>query len=97
MKHLEEIRKILELHKEIVRSKYGVKEIGIFGSYVRGEQGKKSDLDLLVEFERPVGLIEFVGLKNYFSDLFNIDVDLVMKRALRPRIGQRILKEAVYV
>lgn len=85
------------LHREEFRSKYGVKEIGVFGSYVRGEQGKTSDLDMLVEFERPVGLLEFVGFKNYLSDLFKVNVDLVMKRALRPRIGLRILKEVVYV
>ncbi len=97
MATLNEIKSILTLHKKEFQSKYGVKEIGVFGSYVRGEQGKTSDLDLLVEFERPVGLLEFIGLKNYLSDLLNVNVDLVMKKALRPRIGQKILKETVYV
>jgi predicted nucleotidyltransferase len=54
-------------------------------------------VDILVEFERPIGLIEFVGLKNHLSDLLGVEVDLVMKKALKARIGQRILSEVLYV
>ena len=97
MKRLEEIKKILVAHKDELRSKYGVETIGVFGSYIRGDQEDSSDIDILVEFERPVGLLEFVRLKNYLSDLCEVNVDLVMKKALRPRIGVRILKEVVYV
>jgi predicted nucleotidyltransferase len=97
LKVLGEIRKILELHKDELRRRYGVKEIGIFGSFVREEQKKTSDIDILVEFEKSVGLLEFVGLKNYLSDLLGVNVDLVMKKALKPRIGTRILSEVVYV
>lgn len=97
LKALGEIRKILELHKDELRRRYGVKEIGIFGSFVREEQKKTSDIDILVEFEKSVGLLEFVGLKNYLSDLLGVNVDLVMKKALKPRIGTRILSEVVYV
>jgi hypothetical protein len=96
-KTAEEIRRILEAHKEKLHQGYYVKEIGIFGSYLRGEQKKTSDVDILVEFERPIGLIEFVRLKNHLSDLLEVNVDLVMKKALRPRIGQRILSEVLYV
>lgn len=96
-KTVEEIRRILEAHKEELNRGYHVKEIGIFGSYIRGEQRETSDVDILVEFERPIGLIEFVKLKNYLSDLLGVNVDLVMKKALRPRIGQRILSEVLYV
>ncbi|OGW36766.1 MAG: nucleotidyltransferase [Nitrospirae bacterium RBG_13_39_12] len=97
MKTLEEIIKIIELNKDELRRKYAVKEIGVFGSFVREEQKIFSDVDILIEPEKPIGLFEFVGLKNYLSDLLEIKVDLVMKRALKPRIGKRILKEVVYV
>jgi predicted nucleotidyltransferase len=91
------IKEILESHKSELQRKYGVKEIGIFGSYVRREQTEMSDVDILVEFEKPTGLLEFVGLKNHLSDLFGMNVDLVMRKALKPRIGQRILSDVVYV
>jgi hypothetical protein len=94
---VEEIRKILEAQKEELNQKYHVQSVGIFGSYLRGEQKETSDVDILVEFERPIGLIEFVRLKNYLSDLLGVHVDLVMKKALKPRIGQQILREVLYV
>ena len=97
MKTIAEIMKMLESHRDDLREKYGVKEIGIFGSYVREEQKEISDVDILVEFERPLGLLSFVGLKNHLSDFLGVEVDLVMKRALKPRIGKRILEEVVYV
>jgi len=97
MKTKEEIRKILESHKDELRQKYCVREIGLFGSYVRGEQTETSDVDILVDFEKAVGLLEFVGLKNYLTDLLGVTVDLVMKRALKTRISERISNEVVYV
>jgi len=97
MKTVNEIRKILEFHKGEFKEKYGVKTIGIFGSYLRKEQTQTSDIDVLVEFEKPIGLLEFVGLKNHLSDLLEMHVDLVMKKALKPRIGRQILSEVVYV
>jgi uncharacterized protein len=96
-KSIEEIRKILQTHKEELHQMYQVKEIGIFGSFVTGEFKETSDVDILVEFWEPVGLIKFVKLKNYLSDLLGVYVDLVMKRALKPRISRRILAEVVYV
>jgi hypothetical protein len=96
-KTVEEIRGILEVHKAELHQKYHVKGVGIFGSYLRGEQKETSDVDILVEFEKPIGLIEFVSLKNYLSDLLGVNVDLVMKKALKPRIGRRILGEVLYV
>lgn len=71
--------------------------IGIFGSYVRGEQKRKSDLDLLVEFSDPPSLFKFVELEDFLSQKLGIKVDLVMKDALKPRIKDSILNEAVYV
>ena len=80
-----------------MQKKYKIKEIGIFGSYVRGEMNKKSDIDILVEYDEVPDLIVFIDLKYYLSDLFGIKVDLVMKSALKPNIGKRVLKEVVYL
>lgn len=93
----QEIKKILTLKKPELFARYSLKEIGIFGSYLSGDQKDSSDIDILVEYEKPVGLIEFVNLKNHLSDLLEMDVDLVMKKALKPNLGRRILREVVYV
>jgi predicted nucleotidyltransferase len=97
LRTVEEIKEILKSHKAELRSKYGVREIGIFGSDVKEEQKETSDLDILVEFEKALGLLEFVGLKNYLSDILGVHVDLVMRKALKPSIGKRVLGEVVYV
>lgn len=97
MKDVEEIKELLGEHKKILSENFKVKEIGLFGSYVRGDQRAASDLDLLVEFEETISLLKFVALERYLSELLGIKVDLVMKSALRPRIGQRILNEVVYL
>jgi predicted nucleotidyltransferase len=77
-----------ELEKE-----YNVIYIGIFGSYVRGEQEPESDLDILVEFSKSPTIFKFVHLENYLSDSLEVKVDLVMKNALKPNIGKHILNE----
>ncbi len=94
---VEKIKKILREHRDELCRKYGVREIGIFGSYVRGEQGKNSDIDILVEFipSGKMSLLEFVGLEIYLSELLETKVDLVEKKALKPRIGRHILAEVV--
>lgn len=97
MKTMKEIKRIIEANKERLRSNYSIKEIGIFGSFVRGSQNTKSDIDILVEFERPIGLFGFVRLKLELSDLLGCPVDLVMKTALKPRISRQILSEVIYV
>lgn len=97
MKPLNEIKNILDAHKKDLEKKYNVKEIGIFGSYVRGEQRKKSDLDILVEFSETPGLFTFVELEDYISEMLGMKIDLVMKDALKPHIGKHILKEVIYL
>ena len=94
-----EIKNILEKHKKELKEKYGVKDIGVFGSYVRNEEKETSDIDILIDFysDADMDLIKFVELEYYLSELLGIDVDLVMKTALKPRIGAHILKEVVYV
>lgn len=92
------IRQILQQHKSELKDRYGVKEIGVFGSYVRGKQNGRSDLDILVAFEADakMDLIRFVELEEYLSELLGVRVDLVMKSALKPRIGRQILREVIY-
>ncbi|MGR3174039.1 MAG: nucleotidyltransferase family protein [Candidatus Scalindua sp.] len=97
MKKLEELRTILLYHKEDLKDEYAVNEIGIFGSYTKEEQIETSDIDILVDFQKAIDLLTFVHLKNHLSELLNVNVDLVMKKALKPNIGQRILREVVYI
>jgi len=76
---------------------YGIKSIGIFGSYVRGQQKIKSDLDLLVEFDNtiPVSLFDIAGIEHELSCLVGVPVDLVERDAIRPALKKRIISEAV--
>ncbi len=97
MRKLNEIKRILAENKQEIINKFAVKEMGIFGSTLTDEQSKDSDIDILVEFSRPVGFIHFMRLENYLSDLLKIKVDLVTKDALKPYIGKIILEEVVYV
>src|SRR4030067_2741956 len=97
MKTLEEIKAELEQLKPALREKFKVKTIGVFGSYVRGEQKRGSDVDVLVEFEEPVGLFEFMALEFYLSDLLGVKGDLVSKKALKPYIGEYSQRDGVYV
>ncbi len=97
MKSITEIKSMLRTEKPSLMEKYNVKEIGIFGSFIRGEQDHKSDLDLIVEFAKPIGLLKFINLENYLRDLLGIKIDLVTKSALKPFIGERILQEVVYL
>ncbi|MDH5202469.1 MAG: nucleotidyltransferase family protein [Nitrospirota bacterium] len=82
---------------DILKSQYKVKEIGVFGSCVRGGQKKKSDIDILVEFKRTPDFFEFLRLEEYLEGILGTKVDLVTKGALKPYIGKHILKEVVYI
>jgi predicted nucleotidyltransferase len=97
MRDVDRVREILARNRGELRRRFKVKDIGVFGSYVRGEQKKKSDVDVLVEFEEPVGFFEFIALEDYLAGLLGVKVDLVSRKALKPRIGERILKEVVRV
>lgn len=93
----EEIARILRAHLPELGERYGVSSLGLFGSYVRGEQREHSDLDVLVEFDRTPTLFEFVDLQYHLSDLLGVKVDLVMKKTLKPALGRRILQEVMPV
>src|SRR4030065_173582 len=97
MKSLYEIRETLREQSPYLAEKYGVRIVGVFGSYVRQEQRPDSDLDLLIELDRPprISLIGLVELENYLSQLLGVKVDLAIKENLKKRIGIRILQEVV--
>ncbi len=96
MKSKEEILKTMKKELPYLKEKFKVKSIGIFGSYARGEQTKKSDIDMLVEFDVPVGFFKFIDLENYLSEKLRAKVDLVTPDALKPFIKPHIMQEAVY-
>ncbi len=83
--------------KKIISKEYSVKELGLFGSYSTDSQTKKSDIDILVEFNIVPGLFRFISLEEHLSKLFGKKVDLVRKKALRPELRKRILSEVIYV
>jgi uncharacterized protein len=93
----QEIIKIIRNKKPEMESRYGVQRLGLFGSYVRGRQKKKSDIDILVTFNRDIDLFDFLDLRTYLESQLQGKVDLVMETALKPAIGKRILSEVEYV
>ena len=92
-----EIIKIIRNSKPEMESHYGVQRLGLFGSYVREKQSKRSDVDILVSFKRDIDLFDFLDLREYLESRLRIKVDLVMESALKPAIGKRILSEVEYV
>ena len=91
------VKKILKKNKKLLEEKYKVKKIGVFGSYIRKETGKKSDIDVIVEFFETPDIFEFIKLENFLKKLLGIKVDLVTKEALKPLIKKEILRETVYI
>ena len=84
---LEEISLVLKESMPEIKECYRVKSLGIFGSYVRKEAKKSSDLDILVEFDHAPSLLEFIRMEDELSEKLGIKVELVMKRALKTHIG----------
>ena len=99
MKTLDEIKIQLEPLKPVLKEKFQVETIGIFGSYSQGQQNQKSDVDILVTFSKPnnIDLLDFIALKQFLSRNLKTKVDLVEKDALKIRIKDRILQETIYV
>ncbi|KOR38040.1 DNA polymerase beta [Planktothricoides sp. SR001] len=92
-----EIKQILIAQKQIIQEKYHVSELGIFGSYVRGEDTEDSDVEILIDYDEAPTLIELIELEDYLSDLLDLKVDVVTKNSLKPPTKERILLEAVTV
>jgi len=94
---LDEIKKILREYKSVLKNKYNINTLGIFGSYVRNDQAGGSDLDILVDFTAPISLFEFIDMEEELSDILGVKVDLVSRNALKPYIGKHILNEVQLV
>ena len=90
----EEILKALRENRPVLDA-FGVARLSLFGSFARDEGRNESDVDLLVEFSRPIGLFEFVRLQRQLGELIGHRVDLVTPAALKPQLRDRILSEAV--
>ncbi len=95
MKTLNDIREILKQQKEFLQKKYKIKEISIFGSYVRGKQTYTSDIDILVDFYETPDLLTFLEIERFLEELLGVKVDLVRKPALRKEIYDQVLQEVV--
>jgi predicted nucleotidyltransferase len=97
MKTFDELRQLLSLQKQSLCEIYQITEIGIFGSYARGEQTEASDIDILVDYETAPTFMMLVELRDYLSQLFGLKVDIVTKNGLKPRIRDRVLSDAIYI
>ena len=99
MKSLKEIKRGLKVLNPVLKENFSVKTLELFGSYVRGEQTEKSDLDVLVTFYEPnnVDLFKFIELRLFLKDNLSVDVDLIEKDTLKPRLKGQILEEAIKV
>ena len=97
MKSFNEIKEILNSHKEELKRKYKIKEMKVFGSYVRNEQREKSDVDILVDFYEIPDLLKFIEIERYLERILGVKVDLVRGAVLRPELRDEILNEAVKI
>ena len=97
MRSLDEIRQRLSNQKLLLQKKYKINSLGVFGSYVRGEQKQESDLDVLIDYEEVPSLITLIELENHLSDLLEVKVDLVTRRGIKPQLRNHILEEVIYL
>lgn len=93
----EEILRTLEQLKEEIVDKYKIEEIGLFGSFIKGEQKENSDIDILVEFRENADLFDFLGLGLFLEERFKQKVDVVSKASLREELRETVLKEVAYL
>ena len=92
-----DVLSILHEKRGELSEKYGVKSLALFGSVARDEARPDSDVDLLVEFDRPVGLFAFIGLQQFLENLLGSKVDLGTLLSLKPRMKDSVLQEAIHV
>ena len=92
---IEEIKSILQNSKDFIEEKYFVENFLLFGSYAKNSQTAESDIDLLVNFKRPIDMFDFIDLQDYLSGLFNKKIDLGTKNSLKSFIKDKVLKEAI--
>lgn len=76
---------------------YSIKSLSLFGSVARGEEKETSDIDILVSFDKPIGLFSFIELKDYLEEILGTQVDLVTEQALHPRLHNKIIEGSIHV
>ncbi len=94
---LQDIENAIKKIKPELEQKFGIKKIGIFGSYSKGLANEESDIDLIVDIKHPIGLIRFIQIEQYLTDILNRKVDLLTFQGIKPYIKQDILKDIKYV
>jgi len=93
----EDVLKKLQEIKPELKEKYAVSELGLFGSYSRGDYDQNSDIDILVEYSEVLSLFTIIDIIEYLQKIFNKKVDLVNKKNIKELIKDRILNEAIYI
>jgi predicted nucleotidyltransferase len=96
MKTLDEIKSIIKKHRQELEGHFKIKEIALFGSYVRGDQNTDSDLDIMITFREPVGFL-FIELCDYLEDLFGMIIDVVTRRGIKSNRWKYIEEDLIYV
>jgi len=94
---LEEIRELIEQHRPELKRQFHVEKIGVFGSYARGDQKKRSDIDFLVTFDKAINYLELAGLKIYVEELTGLKSDVAPSHNLRPEFRENVYNEVIYI
>ena len=94
---LDEIKDVIEKHRPELKRQFHVDKIGVFGSYARGDQKKRSDVDFLVSFDKSISLFTLGGLYEYLKEIIGTDVDVVPGEDLRPEFSDSVMKDIVYI
>lgn len=97
MTSLDAVKRCLTDQKSLLKNKYHISKVGIFGSYVRGEQRNESDVDVMIDYDEAPSLIALIEIENMLSDLLGMKVDLVTSKGLKPQLRQHLLDEVVYL
>jgi hypothetical protein len=97
MKNLEEIKASLGQVKSLIKEKYQISELGIWGDYVKGEVKENSQVNILIDYTEPPSLLDLVDMEYYLSDLLKVKADIISKNGLKGKRRERILSEVIYV
>jgi hypothetical protein len=94
---IEEIKEIIEQNRSELKREFHVEKIGVFGSYARGDQKKRSDIDFLVTFDESISIFTLGGLYEYLKEIMGTNIDVVPIEDLRPEFSDGVMKDVVYI
>ena len=94
---LDDIKVVIEQHRAELKREFHVEKIGVFGSYARGDQKKRSDVDFLVTFDEPVSYLDLGGLKIFMEEITGLESHVVPSYNLRLEFRDNVLKEVKYI